>query len=747
MEELLQYIYISYMKPISPWAAAIADKFNDQDLPHIYQKTAGNYTGTVHNIGDSLWLIITWVSGGRIAVRLAYSPNSDIRIKRITEKDDKVTFYIDVVIGSYTVRLDLPDSQTPVFRYTTTLKPIADLFIPFWPRDIVALNKDGNEKQPGGKVHANQWGARTGFVYFSMDRPQSGSVYYVQNLTALADYCQETETSGADTVGGQWPELGFALPPAVKKPLPAGKEFVIADGFLALSEEVPADELEMATQFMDLLAAIYLRLPLPATQYHNWPDILDKGLDDLENSHGCWSRADGNDYLNAYVSDYDTPPEIMVQLAVLLPIFDYGKWANRDTPAVKKILDGLSAFYNEDLGTIVRWHPAMVGDLDESEEQLKPNVMDSWYVHHPMQNLARMAQRGEKIAHKLFMDSIDYVIKAAHHFKYRWPVFYDMETLEIIKGNKEPGKGGEGDVAGLYAYVMLYAWDLTKDDKYLNEAKKAAKTLQGLGFELFYQANNTAFAANATLRLWKITKDKLYLDISFLCITNIFRNMQLWDCNYGYAKNYPTFFAVFPLADAPYTAAYEEQEVFAAMHDYIELAADEDLPASMSMLLAEFTRYIVQRAAYYYPPNLPKEMLSEEVKMGQVDPKLWIALEDIHDGWEKSGEVGQEVYGAGVAFGIVPRHYLKVPGEEFLIYCDYPTAKFSKKGKTVSFDVRGDNRLTCRMMIVKTDKHALPKFTVHQKGIGKKEELKEKLVKGNREYTLTGNNKVSISWG
>ncbi|WP_217451923.1 hypothetical protein [Mucilaginibacter humi] len=227
---------------------------------------------------------------------------------------------------------------------------------------------------------------------------------------------------------------------------------------------------------------------------------------------------------------------------------------------------------------------------------------------------------------------------------------------------------------------------------------------------------------------------------------NIFRNMQIWDCNYGYAKHYSTFFAVYPLSDAPYTAAYEEAEVFACLHNYLQLAADEDLPASVSLLLAEFTRFIVDRAAYYYPPMLPKEMLSEEVKMGRVDPNMWIALEDIHDGWEKSGEVGQEVYGAGVAFGIVPRHYLKVGDEAFLIFVDYPTSKYTMRGKTFTFDVRGDSRMTCRMRIVKKDKAKLPQFTVTQKGGGKQEQLTGKVIKGDIEFTLKGDSTVSIRW-
>ncbi len=733
------------IKGISPWAATTADIFNDQDLPSIYKKEVKKYKFDLHNVGASIWLIVTWPGGGRIAFRAAYAPNDDMRIKRVVEKDTYITFYIKAIIGDYTIRMNFPDEQTPVFSYTTTLTPAKPLFIPFWPRDIIPLNKDGKTAQPKGTIHANQFGTRTGFIYFSLDEPKSGSVFYMQNLTNLANYCHQTETSAADTVGGQWPEIGFALPPSIKKPLPAGEELVINDAYVALSEEIPADELKMARQFMDLLGAIYPQLPLPATKYQNWPDILDKGLNDLENSHGCWAHFGGHDYLNAYVSDYATPPEIMVQLSILLPMHEYSLWSGKDIPAIKKILDGISAFYDEELGTINRWLPAHLDELDESEEQLKPYVMDAWYLHHPMVNLARMALEGNKTCKQLFMDSLEYTIKVAHHFKYKWPVFYDMKTLEILKGEKQPGKGGEGDVGGLYAFVMLHAWDITKDDRYLNEAKKAAKSLLGLGFELFYQANNTALAAKAMIRLWNITKDKVFLDLSILCLVNIFRNMQIWDCNYGYAKHYSTFFAVYPLSDAPYTAAYEEAEVFACLHNYLQLAADEDLPASVSLLLAEFTRFIVDRAAYYYPPNLPKEMLSEEVKMGQVDPNLWIALEDIHDGWEKSGEVGQEVYGAGVAFGIVPRHYLRVGDEPFLIFVDYPTSKYTKRGKTFTFDVRGDSRMTCRMRIVK-DKAKLPQFTVTQKGDEKQEELTGKVVKGDIEFVVKGNTTISIKW-
>src|ERR1700749_802265 len=105
-------------------------------------------------------------------------------------------------------------------------------------------------------------------------------------------------------------------------------------------------------------------------------------------------------------------------------------------------------------------------------------------------------------------------------------------------------------------------------------------------------------------------------------------------------------------------------------------------------------------------------MLSDEVKTGQVDHKLWIAIEDIHDGWEQSGSVGQEVYGAGVAFGIIPRHFYKVPGEEFMIYLDYPSAGYKSEKGRVSLKVKGDERLSCRMLTIKTGSKKLPEFIV-----------------------------------
>jgi hypothetical protein len=735
------------MNATSPWLLAVNAKLNSPDLIAVHEKQTAGYAFKTYLIEDSCWLVASWPKGSRIAFRLAYSPNDQLELKKILEENENITFLISSLMGEYKAVVQLPAGGQPVLQLITTLKCAAPLLFPYWPRDIVPLGAKDSDILAEGQIKVSQVGTRSGQLYFSFSKPKAGSVLYLQNLTALADYNQQTGTSAGNTVGGEWPEIGFALPPTLQNtPLEAGKSYILSDAFVALSGEVPADEPAMIRQYLDLLAAIYIAMPKPATTYKHWPEILGKGLTDLMDSPGCWSQVDGNHYLNAYVCDYATPPEIMVQLAVLLPLLDYVEWNDSQLEVMKKIKAGLPSFYEEKYGTIMRWHPKVADSMEGEEEQKQPLVMDSWYLHHPLLNLSRLALKGDEVAKKLFLDSINYSIKVAHHFEYSWPVFYKVDTLEVVKAETQPGKGGEKDVPGLYAHVMLQAWELTGEKRFLAEAEKAAQKLKGLGFELFYQANNTAFSSGALLHLYKITKKEVYKDLSYLCLANVFKNVRLWDCNYGYGRNFPSFFALFPLSDAPYTAVYEEQEVFCAFHDYLRHAEDQDILPSLRLLLAEYIRFLVERAVYYYPPMLPKDMLSEKVKIGEVDANLWIALEDMHDGWERSGEVGQEVYGAGNAFGILPRHYMQVESQSFMIYTDYPTYGFSpKKHRPAKFKLAGDRKLTCRLMLVKTDKGKLPEFAV--KLNGSKESIKGKKTKeGHLEFIVPGDSEVNINW-
>lgn len=688
---------------VSTWAAtAQSDILQGKQVGKLQ---FGEFRLDVVQTHNSLWAICEWPGKGRVAFRPVFAWGALLEVSDVENiSPDHIEIRISCALGKFQCTISCVESmQFPTFRYTTSFTPKEDLYVPFSPRDVLPLPQTGLISNSKGEIHVTQEGTRSGHLYFSLSKPFEGSVFYFQNLSALSEYCDATETSVGGSVGGNWPETGFSLPPTVKKPLPAGRQFIISDAFVLPSAEVTDSKEDGCRKYLDYLASVYLLLPKPETVYNDWPKIAKKGLSDLKKNKGCWTQAEGHSYLNAYVCDYDTPPEIMVQLAVLTPLTEYFEWQGGEPdPLQDELLKGLPAFYDEKLKVITRWLPSLLHRLDESEEQKKEGVMDSWYLHHPLMNLARLAIKKDKMAEKLLMDSIDFPIRVAKHFKYEWPVFYKMETLDVIKAESAKGKGGEKDVPGAYAHLMLEMRDLTGEDFYFREAITSLKKLEGLGFEIFYQANNTAFSAATLLRVYKETGEQKYLDLSYACIACLLRNMQIWEGNYGLSKNYSRFFSVYPLSDAPYTAAYEELEVYAALVFYLREADAIDLAPSVRLLVAEFIRYFVFRMPFYYPTVLPQEVLSDEVKTGEIDKDLWIPLEDLRDGWEKSGQVGQEVYGAaGAGFGVMPRQYHKIGDSEIVLFCDYPVHGLRiYKNDQATFRVQGDKRLNCRIRII-----------------------------------------------
>jgi hypothetical protein len=727
------------MNAISSWAANTEQQF--VDLEPINTIQSDGFELEVYLTDDSLWLSYQWRDKTRINFRAVFLPAGSLKIQEQRETASGLVFNLENTSSNYTVEVQFPQKGELFFRYTTTIVPILDLLFPYSARDILSLDQKGKIKQ-NGTIHTQQIGTRSGILFFNDG--ESGSVFYFQNLTALNDYCQATETSAGGVVGGSWPEVGFSLPSSSDKPLKKGQSYVLSDAFVRLGDVVSTENSGVSKSYLNHLAETYLTVPHPERHYHNWLDTVEKGLNDLLYHKGCWTFAGGHNYLNAYVADYKSPPEVMVQLAVLLPMVEYIAWkGEKEHMLITQLKDGLPAFYQDDMKTIVRWLPALEDQLDYSEEQKQPRVMDSWYLHHPLMNLARLASHGDEQAKELLLNSIDYVIKVAQTFKYEWPVFYQMDTLKILKAETAEGEGGEKDVPGSYADIMLRVWELTGDKKYFQEAVTSAEKLKDLGFDIFYQANNTAFTAGAMLRLFKETKDETYLNLSYDCLAGIFNNVQLWECDYGHARHFPTFFSVFPLKDAPYTAAYEEQEVYAALADYLKEAEDVDILPSIRLLIAEFTRHMIGRVAYYYPPMLPEEAFTKEAKTGEVDPKLWIALEDLHDGWEQSGEVGQEVYGAGIAFGIIPRQYFKLPISGVTFFCDYPVAEMKITAKSVKCRIDGDPRLKCRILLLIEDKDNQKLFKVTS---AKKQLEAIKQTDDVLEFSVSGGQQLQITW-
>ena len=416
----------------------------------------------------------------------------------------------------------------------------------------------------------------------------------------------------------------------------------------------------MAEQYLDLLARLYMHIERPTPHYVDWIDHADAQPQRPGAGRRLLDPVARVRYPRAYVGDDAHPPESMVLLALLIPLLEWQHWSGERFALADELRRRLPAFMDERTDCVARWLPQAEGMLQGDEPHEQPRLMDSWYLFHPMLNIARLAAWGDGEARAFFLRSIGPAIKIAHRFEYDWPVFYDIDTLKVIKAETKPGAGGERDVPGLYAHVMLQAWQLTDDRRYLDEAIAAGRTMVGKGFELAYQINNVAFGVEAMLRLHQITGDDDFRGVAHVLAACLFDNAGLWQCLYGNAVGRSTFIGVYPLTDAPYTAAYEEAEAAAASLAYVTLAGEALSPA-LRVLMPEVVRHTTARLHTYYPCTIQPDALADQPKTGHIDASLRIPVEDLGDGWAQAGTVGQEIYGAGMAFSTLVRSYVKMP--------------------------------------------------------------------------------------
>ncbi len=461
----------------SSWLVAARSQLQDFALLVLAEYNRCGFSYTIKSSDDTLWVIIHWPKGGGAAFRLMYCPGGRLAIKNIKKNNCSIIFTLDGNLGQFKVQIEFPEPDQPLLHWTTTLKPLYPLVFESWPRDVYPLGKNDDPLSAKGAVYSKQEGPKAGILYLTINEPCLGSLLYMQNFTVLNDYFERTHSTPTTVVGGKWPELGFSLPHNQQKPLPADIETTISDAFVLPTLVVPKDEFEAAQQYLDLQMPIYFHLQRPKTHFHDYVRKAEQAIKDLD-SEECSIQVNGQKYLRLYVGSEDKPPESMVQLAVLVSLTEFEQWQEKAIPLCETLRKTMVKFYDADLKTIKRYIPDVPFSNKCKEPQEAHDTMDSWYLYHPLLNLARLAKRGFEDARKLLFASLDYSIRVAHHFNYCWPVLYNMETLEVKQ--TQPQGVGETDVGCIYALVMVHAYELSNDKRYLKEAEAAAKSLDGL---------------------------------------------------------------------------------------------------------------------------------------------------------------------------------------------------------------------------------------------------------------------------
>lgn len=659
---------------------------------------------------DSLWAIMRRPGLGGLALRLAYAPGGINKVSRMrAQPGEAVRLSITSAIGRHLVIVRTDGLDLHRLRVRVDLTPAAPLLVPYLPRDLYPLDAHDDPLGAVGTVEAGQRGVNTGLVYFHIDQPAMGSVLYVQNLTALNDYFRATHTTPDGVVGGEWPELGYRPPTppqsgtAPTDPLPAGKAVTISDVILVLRDGTPPDERESARRFIQMLGAAYTALDLPPVAYHDWIERAQRTLTDLATSPKATIRHYGHRYAHPYIdAEY---PDSMVQMALIAPMHDFALWQDTPIPLQGEFEQGLEKFYDPKLQAIRRYLPNVGKDKDA-------DAVDSWYLYHPLMNLGRLAIAGNDKARDLFERSVEFGIKAARHFDYKWPIQYNVTDFSVITDVAGADHQGQTDVGGMYAWVMLQGYELTREERFLHEAQAAIDAAQGMRFNLNYQANLTAWGAAACLRLWRITNIERYREQSYVYLASFFHNSAIWESDIEHAAAYCNFLGVTCLQDAPYMAIYECFDSFCAFECYLRDSGPELEPAAR-MLISQYCRYALDRAWYYYPDVLPQDALAQDIRNGHIDRDLSFPVEDLYVDGQPAGQVGQEIYGAGAALVFASRMFHPVPGAPFRLFCDHFIMASERTGDhAISIALDGGETCMAMVSVVRTGRPALPSFTV-----------------------------------
>lgn len=728
----------------SPWLlAAHEDVLVAVRNRPLAQWRCGRFRAAAHAGRNSVWVIFGAKGDGKLAYRAAYTPSAELQFVNAATLDGATTIELSSPVARYRVQIECAGDA---LRARSWLSPMRPLAMPYWPRDLFPFADNGSSLDVSGTLHTHQRGLRSGIAYVTLDQPALGTVLYLQNFTSLGAYFTLVNRGPADTVGGTFPELGYAPPGSAECTIPESREIQFSDAYILLRDERPGNQREATRLYLEMFADLYTAIEKPQTSLHDWPARAAQALGHLAHSPDCTLERRGKRYLRPYVGDDSQPPESMVQLTTLLPLLEYTAWSKTPSDLARELIDNIPSFWDPKAQTFARW---LGGKYENPAPDLTGNLraMDSWYLYHSLFNLGRLAKRsGREDLHALFVRSLPYAIRVARRFDYSWPVFFDLDTLEILRGETQPHQGGERDVAGLYALVLMQARALVENpDELLDEAKRSVNALEGMGFALAYQMNTTGFAAEALLRLFLETDEKRYLDLSLSCIANIIDNAWLWNCDYGFAKNYATFFGIFPLPDAPYLAAYEEMELASKFREYLRIGGD-DVPPSVRLFMAEYCRYALDRAWYYYPDALPVEAISSKQEKGHVDSALAVPLEDLRDGFSQSGQVGQEVYGSGVPMALTARHFAHLDDKGTLLYCDYPAfdlkIRKERAATSIALFVAGDRRASCGLRIISADPNTV--LRIRSATINGRPARVQRSAEGHAYLEVPGNSEVTV---
>jgi len=256
-------------------------------------------------------------------------------------------------------------------------------------------------------------------------------------------------------------------------------------------------EQEAVTRWMEALLPLFeerLAWPPCAT---SWTEFAAGTVGDLQNKDAAQAEANGHKGLRAYVKESSQiwkqsgdNFELMTVADVLWPSLLYLRLhpSQAFESECHDLLSDLPGFYNPETRSI----------SNDFRRPKKDERADSWY---PFENglikypaIGSLAGSKEVTGH--FLEAFATAQTMAQQYNYLFPIYYQVATL------RAEGAGTNYAVGGLYAWAAILAHRLTKQDSYLEEARRAIRVLYTVPADrLFHEPQELAYGALAAAEL------------------------------------------------------------------------------------------------------------------------------------------------------------------------------------------------------------------------------------------------------
>ncbi|HEY5247981.1 MAG TPA: hypothetical protein VIJ15_05935, partial [Dermatophilaceae bacterium] len=389
-------------------------------------------------------------------------------------------------------------------------------------------------------------------------------------------------------------------------------------------------------------------LPLLRSSTAYWPEHATRWADfaagcavDLMSTEHSWGSDESGEYLLSYVdSRSDAWEKTMAARGEVHggsePCLESALWALRPIDVLQSAFpDGPYAQLQARLERFVREEARRDRCLVLSGLAVAPTPMGSWqYVYILAELWFLYAERDDDDLLARIREEIDTVtIPLAQQTQYLFPLQFDKQSLRKI------GPGSAYAVCGTYGLLMADLAAKTGESRYLDEARRALRTLANVPIDAALQeVVLIAHAIDAADRLHELTGEPEWDEARKYFRAQTLRMMYWYDDETSPRTAQASQLGMFnACANINYPAFFENIEADARL---AAAALAEDDPAATLQIL-DYGR----RNNFSFFPRCSPDMYGPM-------PLDFIPFEDVPmlEGPNDAGFLGQEIYGAGFTF-------------------------------------------------------------------------------------------------